>query len=387
MTLMRSFLVLVLSLTALSFTEGCAGKRKGASTTTIFVHGDPFTLFAKTETSPSFLTPNNIANFKDFHFSNAVVFVEQEPQAAPTTYAQVEKDNATDTSKSTNSEFDLLKYEFVQIDATRFVYRPVGGAKGYVLGFALQNGFLVMTDYDGYPVTAQHYSLKADGKSFSILVSQTIDFYGKVVSAFEFASSEKVNPITNASKDFAFLFDTAKLTWSEPINVQACGTFDETTQNSIDASVKAWFADTSPTAATRPVTYTKRTSYAPFSDLNQHCIYLISTFKLENSVDFFTAGVTLPVINFASKEIVDSDVMIFTSHPQIALQFAKGAQSAVLLHEMGHFYGLGHEFKKDAAGKALHPSIMGYSTGTNAITAWDFDAIRDLYTDSLGPTP
>lgn len=386
--MIRSLLLSLLVLGPLA-SSGCKGKHhKKASTVQYFIHGDPLSLVKDTETAPSFLTPANMASYDGFHFSGASSFIEREPVAAPSTYEQIEKDNATDAPDTeVEEEFELLRYAFTQESATRFVYAPQNGKEGYALGFELRDGLLVMVDFDGYPVTSQHYSLKEDGKAFSILVSYEDPTIGKLLTAFYFASSETVNPIETASKDFAFLFDTVKVRWDEPIKLETCGVVTEANAESITASVNAWFADANPTATQRPVIVGSRATHAPFSDLNQHCIFLINDFKLENSTDFYTAGVTLPVINLASKRIVDSDVMLFMDHYQVAIPLQAGEESPVLMHELGHFYGLGHEFKTDATGAALHPSIMGYSQASEVITSWDYEAIRDLYGESLTLAP
>ncbi len=372
----------VLLVLAQSFTA-CAGKsRKKAPVTQYFIHGNPLSLVENTETSPSFFTPANLAQFDDFHFSGGSSFIEREPVAAPTTFEEVEKENATDTDGSIEDEFEIARYRFFQESATRYIYAPTSG-KGYKLGFELRDGLLVMVDIDGYPVTSRHYSLKTGGKAFSLLVAYEDPSVGRLLTAFYFNASDISNPIEKASKDFAFLFDTVKIFWEEPIEVQACGNITDLNQQSIKASLDSWLADTNQSATTRKVTYSVRKTHAPFSDLNQHCIFLIKDFKLENSTDFYTAGVTIPVINLATKRIVDADIMLFMDHIQVSSQVAKGAKSGVMMHELGHFWGLGHEFKVNAQKEALHPSIMGYSRGSSAITEWDYEAIRDLYGESL----
>lgn len=381
----KNFLIPLLAMAG-SFAS-CKGKHHKSPIVQYFIHGNPLSLVENTETTPSFLTPENMATYDDFHFSGGSSFIEREPVAPPKTYEQVEKDNATDTGGAVDGDFELTKYSFTKESATRFVYGPTNGAKGYKLGFELREGLLVMVDFDGYPVTSKHYSLKTDGKAFSILVAYEDPGIGKLLTAFYFNASDVSNPIEIASKDFAFLFDTVKVFWNEPIDLQACGNISELNAQSIKASVDAWFADESPTSPTRPVTFSTRATHAPFSDLNQHCIFLIKDFKLENSTDFYTAGVTLPVINLATKRIVDADVMLFMDHTQVSRSLDKGEKSGVLMHELGHFWGLGHEFKSDAKGAALHPSIMGYSKGTSLITSWDYEAIRDLYGKSLSQTP
>ncbi len=369
---------------------GCAGKSHKKSMVTYFVHGNPLSLVEGTQTAPSFLTPDNYGTFNGFHVSGISAFIEQEPQAAPTTYSQVEQNNSTEeTDDSIEKLFEMKKYNFVKKSDTAYVYTPDTVTQDdFTVGFTVVNGKLTVTDISGMPVKEQHYSLKADGKAFSLLVSMdSYASYGRALFVMYFADSSVTQPIERASKDFAFLNDTVKVTWGEDIKIEACGTFDDKTKASIESSITAWLQDPAATAEKRPVTYGGvRTTYPPFSDLDVHCVYLVDTLKLENSTDFYTAGATFPVMNLGTKKLVDSDIMLFTSHATVKAQISSGDPSAVLMHETGHFFGLGHEFKTDpATGKALHPSIMGYSQGTAQITDWDYEAIRDLYGMSLGP--
>ncbi|RYZ53095.1 MAG: hypothetical protein EOP07_18440 [Proteobacteria bacterium] len=358
--------LLIIAAASQSFTACKKSKRNKPSDVQYFIHGDPLSLVNGTETAPSFITLANIGEFSNYHFSGAASFIEREPVAAPQTWEEVEEENSTDApDEETDEAFELTNYSFVQESATRYVYAPSGNARGYRLGFELRDGFLVLTDYDSYTVTAQHYSRSADGKAISFLVSYSHPSVGKLVTAFYFASSEVLNPIQEASKDFAFLYDTIKIKWQGPIKLEACGAMTAPQAESVRLSVNEWFADPNATGAPVPVSYSTRATHAPFSDLNQHCIF----------------------INLASKYLVDADVMLFVDHVKVASQVASGKKSAVLMHELGHFYGLGHEFKTDAAGKALHDSIMGYSQGTSLITDWDYEAVRDLYGQSLTLAP
>ncbi len=380
--------VLISCLVLSVFGSACGKKRKKSAAVEFFIHGDPLLLVNGNELSPSFLTLENFASYNDFHIAGATSFIEREPKAAPTSYEQVEKDNSTEVPEGKiENEFALVRYSFTQVTATRYVYGPIDGGKGYRLGFELKDGLLDMVDFNNYPVVSKHFSLKADGKAFSILVSYQDAAIGKLLTAFYFAASTPENPIVKATQAFAYLLANVKVRWDEPLKIEACGKFDPLSAESIKSSALAWGSDYAPSATQRPVIFSSRETFAPFSDLNQHCIFLISNFKLENSSDFYTAGVTLPVINLASKYIIDSDIMLFMDHPQVSRQVTTGTKSSILMHEMGHFYGLGHEFSTDPKGVPIHPSIMAYRNQTLEISPWDFDAIRELYGESLGLAP
>ncbi|RZA22077.1 MAG: hypothetical protein EOP10_15900 [Proteobacteria bacterium] len=375
----------ILALGSLFLFSACGKSKRKAPEVQYFVHGNPLSLVSGTQKSPSFLTPETAQTFNGFHYSGGSSFVERDKLQPPSSWTQVEADNSTEASDTEiASEFDLVPYAFRQESATRWVWGPSAG-KGYQFGFSVVDGKLNLTDFAGFPVIGEHYSLKDDGRAFSLLFSTADNASGRILAAFYFAASDTVNPIRNASKDFAFLIDTVKLPWTSNIAVDTCGTYSATVESTIQKSIDAWMVDDAPTATRRPVSHTTRIAYPPFSDLNIHCILPVSNFKLESSYDFYVAGVTIPVYNLASKEMIDSDIMLFTDQRAVAAQLLSGEKSSTLTHELGHFFGLGHEFKRDEAGAALHPSIMGYSQGASIVTSWDFEAIRDLYGESFGP--
>ncbi len=384
---MRLIAIIALTLATALGSVSCAGKsKKKAPEVTYFVHGDPGVLIQNTNKSPSFLTPENLATFDGFHYAGAMGFIEVEPETKVEDWDAVEEQNSTESTESeVDSVFELLTYSFKQISPTRWNYGPTQG-DGYVFSFDLVDGKLNLVAYNGFPVTGEHYSLKTDGSAFSLLFSAKDSTNGRIVAGFYFASSTPVSAVEKGTKDYSFLIDSIKLPWREAVQIDSCGDFPQTTNDTIAASLNEWTLDDAPTTSKRSVRFRQQKSYAPFSDLNQHCIQLISNFKLETTTNFYTAGVTLPIYNLATKSLIDADIMIFMDHPRVAAGMVTGKASPTLTHELGHFFGLGHEFSKNADGTAAHPSIMGYSQGTTSVTSWDFEAIRDLYGESLGIT-
>ncbi len=376
--------IILASLFALS-SMGCSGKKnkKKAPEISYIVHGDPNVLIQNTNRSASFLTPENLANFSDFHYAGAMGFVEIEPETKLENWDAVEEQNSTEsTDEEVDSAFEIIKYSFTQESATRYNYVPTNG-KGNRFAFDLVDGKLNLVAYNGYPVTGEHYSLKADGSAFSLLWSAKDGVNGRVLAGFYFANSTPIAPIEKGTKDYAFLIDSIKIPWREDIKIDTCGEFSEATHATISASLAEWSQDSTPSRSKRSVTHSLQKNYAPFSDLNRHCIQLISDFTLETTKNFYTAGVTLPIFNLATKTMIDSDIFIFMDHSRVANGMITGKASPTLTHELGHFFGLGHEFTRNEDGTAAHPSIMGYSQGTTAVTSWDFEAIRDLYGQPL----
>ncbi len=382
---------IALPILALLVLPACGPKKKSKAKSPMgvqfFVHGDPKQMIAgSTADQTSVLTRENIGSFNNFHLSTAYAFVEKEELVNPTGWDQVEDQNSTDSKEDEGQAQDVFaftSYSFEEQGSNRIAFLPNAG-KGQSFGFDVDaSGRLNLTDVDGFPLSPIHYSLKNDGKAFSVLASYVDPMYGKGLYEIVFSDSSVMRLTQLAAKDYAFLFDNVKLKWDEEISVDLCGNYTELQKQSVQKSVEAWFVDPLKlgTDSFKPVVLGFKKDYKPFSDLNEHCVHLVSKFKLENSTNFYTAGVTLPTFNLAAKTQIDSDVFIFMDH--VAREM-NGKESKTTTHEMGHFFGLGHEFKEDEKGGPLYPSIMGYSQASSTVSKRDFEAIQALYGENLG---
>jgi len=365
-------------------------KRPAASPTAkveYFVHGNPLVLIqGSVQNKLSFLKVAELDRFKDFTLSGYTAFVEKSEKEVLTNWDDVEEENSTESEEDVIREaFTLSDFEFVKAqDGTWSYQNSTPGTEKLV--FAEKDGILNLLRFDDFPVQVQHYSLKEDGTAFSILFTTATQTQGNVLVNLSFASNADVQPLAFAPEEYSYLFGNAKVSWQQPMKLQACGKFNPNEKASIQASMDAWFKDKEVAnfTATEPVDFSFTETYAPFSDLNQQCIRLVYNFKAESSDDFYVAGLAASSVNAASKALIDSDIFLFLDHSQVRLQLTTG-DSETLIHEIGHYLGLGHEFRKDEKNKALHPSIMGYSQGINSVSDWDFEAVRKLYGAPLQP--
>jgi hypothetical protein len=387
-------LALIPTLFSLLLLPACGSKKSKKRDTSgpaakveYFVHGNPLILIqGSVQNKTSFLKVEELDRFKNFTMSSYFVFTEKSQKDPPTNWDEVEDKNSTESEEDANRDaFALSDYQFVKSTGQQWLYES-SSADGEKLEFVESDGVLNVTSFNDIPVQVQHYSLKNDGTAFNILFSTSTQNQGRVLVSLSFSSNADVQPLTFAPEGYSYLFGSARVSWKEPLKLQACGKFNPLETASIQASVEAWFKDKQAASfsTSQPLDFSFTETYAPFSDLNQQCIHLVRNFKAESSDDFYIAGLATPTVNTASKGLIDSDIFLFLDHAQVRMQFNVG-DSETLIHEIGHYLGLGHEFRKDDNNLALHPSIMGYSQGIKSISEWDFEAIRSLYGAPLQP--
>ncbi len=386
MSLLKLFISIALCTVVL---PACGSKKseKKPESVVYFVHGDPRRLLkGSTVNKSTFITKENRDNFNGFHLSGVSFFREREPQMKKENFAQVEKENSTSLKDDESAALETLPYSFIE-DGDELLYEAAGNPKdSFKLSFKPVNdgyelvGLKASSGPDEQAVTVEHYSLKDDGNAFSFLVSWQSAEEGRTLVSITFTSGAVTKPLIQRSSLYNYILGHFPIKWEEDITINLCGSPSTLQQSTVKNSLVAWTRDAQrkPNDSTKEVAYEVKTEFAPFSDLNQHCIYLVSNFRAENSQEFVIAGLTIPQINTSSWELIDSDVMIFMD---IVGDGFTGQANETMTHELGHFFGLGHEFEEE--GHDHYRSIMGYSDGTQNVTQGDFDAIRALYNQTL----
>ncbi len=352
--------------------------------TTYFTHGSPLALLSGASFYTDGLLPSaDVLLYNNFHLMNTGVFVEKSRLSTAATVAQIEAENRTDGGS--NDVRQVALYQFSKDGDGRMLWHAPASKISPVFGFDASGDELKLVDINGQAVEVVHYSLKNDQMAFSILVKHRQNNSGVVLTSYVFGSVQELSNPVYTTGDYQFLNGSERNTWDSLPAVHYCGTGSAAVTDSIRKSVEAWGADPLGGSERLPLPFKVSAIYPPFSDLNFHCIYIVPSFNESSSPTAKVLGVTLPSINLASRHIIDSDIFLFSDF--LNNELASGEPSPVTMHELGHFWGLGHDFRVNADGSARHESIMGYSKGTNTISPWDFEAIRDLYNAALVITP
>lgn len=361
-----------------------SSKKPSPQVSRYFIHGNPEELIAGSSLNMrTFLRLDVLDEFQNFELSGYASFSQRSPRKEFKDWKEVEKENSTELSE----EEDLTKEEpitwrFDKILDNSYQLHQTSGSRRDSLRFKVRDGGLELDSMNGFPVTVKHYSLKNDKKAFSFLFTVNDPEYGLTLSSVTFTARSQEPKEPQRIGDFSFLFSNFAIKWAEAISIDATGPLNELTKGTIRQSLSAWFTK-STDAATHPVGLTFSENFPPFSDLNHHGITIVPSFRAESGERFVVKGLNLSAVDTSTWSLVDSDIFIFAAS---ADQPYNGASDRTIVHELGHFLGLGHEFAKRESGASLYSSVMAYLHASDDVTERDREAIRALYGKDLGPS-
>ncbi|MEK6554296.1 MAG: matrixin family metalloprotease, partial [Bdellovibrionota bacterium] len=222
-----------------------------------------------------------------------------------------------------------------------------------------------------------HFSRHKNGNIFSLLAYGT-DKDGRTLNAIYFA--KKFNPQipTRTAKPYFYLMGPGyKYNWKEKqLTIDVCGEHDEFVEDHTVHAINEW---NSALGKKMKIEFGLPKKFYPFSDFNQHCIYIVDNILSKADPRRANYGTTYTIENSEKSELIDSDIFIFKK------EFEKNGYSFdaaelrqemrfTFVHEIGHFLGLDHVFEDGVK------SIMGYDFDLEPkLQPIDKEAIRALY--------
>jgi len=332
-----------------------------------FVRGDPMELIkGATLNKVSFLTVNNFDEFNGY----SVVHKDHYSQFSP--YIEglndIEDENKTnDKDESLLNKYASYQYfmERDQADNT-FAYKNQQGGD-QTLVFEIESDSLVLKNFGGFDVNTIHYSYNQQRSIFSFLFTFQENGHTSI-SAITFKKSQLNKSIARSEEDYRFTFNNLKLRLqNKNIILATCGKFDESEITIMKSSLAQWNLND----AGLILKLKETNDFPPYSDVNTNCIVPVRKYLVRNNSFRFTGGFVTEMIDYQANTLLPSSIFIMFSEKSRS-EVGSFDLETIFKHEVGHFLGLGHEFRLD--------SIMGYND-FNSISGHDYKALKSLYSD------
>lgn len=355
--------------------SACSERReKSTPSQTIYVLGDPRSVIKNTKLNAEF-------DFKKINSSDRIVqildyaFVEKAPYKKSRSQKEIEKSNST--SENNKKLQKVLPLKVTDLTITRVTFE----SNSEIFSIFKKNDKYYYTSNNGLSGEILHTSFLSENKKFFSLLIYSDNNFNSVKSLV--ALYFQLNPNSDfielhQENDYEYILGRGiKFKWkkSNSLDLASCGS-PPTLSLATQKAVNEW----AHVLKGRLNFESKelKSNYPPFSDLNSRCLYLADLYRAWPNPDEELLGATFSISNLNDRSIIDSDIIIFKNEfEKSGISFYDprfiGHIYRTVLHEIGHFLGLGHEFSG-------HESIMSYERDLSPyIFDHDMKAAQALY--------
>jgi hypothetical protein len=334
-------------------------------------YGDPFQLIEDTDL-------DNVSPFNEAKFAIAQTYIEGGVfhLKSNATVKLGKRDSLqkmeSDQVSKTQDPSEIVEYKFMS-EGSDFVLSSTA-EETMRLVFVKSDDRFELKSVDGEDAVVLHYSAADDLSVFSFLMDTsegeiksltTIYFFKNDVAA---SLPEKID-----EKYISVLGPGIPVTQTAPIKFVA----DDNDYSYIQSALSQWvfgcygsvcngklgLADFDLAIGTQ----------RPFSDVRQNSIKIVNGYFRGSGTAWTSGGFALSFVNPTNGRMHAASAVVFA-----AVMDSQSEMEQALSHEIGHMFGLGHQFDRSPeTGESLYPSVMGYE-GLD-VQSFDLDHIEALY--------
>jgi hypothetical protein len=352
--------------------------------------GNPESLIANTKTNNTI--NNDVFNKNQTYYLKAFVTVTDTIETDLNKKINIEQDDIDSPLRAMSFSHEQKSKEHLALRFSADSNNELAVLENYNklmrIHFVNSKGDWKLKAYEMNPITVSaeliHFSMTPDKKYFSILSrEQNPESKIKSLTSFIFTTGETYTEQNLKQIPYAFLRKNKLYRWQKetPIKLSICGSMSDKVKNEVRMAAERW---QNAGKDLIQIEIDEPKIYPPFSDLNTHCILEVVGLPASPHKDILNYGATISLANEDTDMMIDSDILIFkdefekTPNSTINYRYEDlGQQNNRLrtyLHEMGHFFGLGHQFDK------RYPSIMSYDDKKEPkLELYDVEALRFLY--------
>lgn len=382
LNLHKSCYIILFGLT-LALVSGCGQKKRGGEKKApeeighvVLTHGDPMLLVTGTNlNAQSFFTAEMLEDFDGFHLGSVVTFRQWTPREEVTEKTNLEEGQEAATRNQKKKMDAKIPWFFEKTSEDS--YSLASDNREFVLKWHKIEGRIGLVALNESPVKVLHYSVNEQKTQMSFLMKLDGFPYGtQVISMFFNKPSKDLFALEEVNPKFNYLLgEGIKTTWEQDLKLSVCGSLNAQDVELL-SYVNEWARNGK--VGQKKFELNLEPQNKPFSDVNVNCIMLVDGYEASVFSKSFVAGVTMPILDNTSQRILGADIMIFKNsfekHYKGFPAEEKRLLKTTVVHEMGHWLGLDHEFDD----RDKFNSVMSYEK-IDSVQPYDLEAIAAIY--------